>query len=241
MLVVLVSYHLLITASVFDILSDFHVYIENPPQDQSDRWSGRSFRSYSTVFPPAPVNLDPIRTASEKDRFLENLWNAQAKYRTRSGQSVVLCADEREVESRGGKVTTARTYFNVYQRTDFLLETKKVCSTSVPPVIYLRGCHVQTKIVMHIDSLGTADPIPFGMNGPPYVVVRVQPMAGEISRYTVTSSDPPDEPEEDIVQTSRIPGRIVQTSSYLSIAFPYVMTDNCMNSPSIRLVQVQNW
>ncbi|KAG2349061.1 hypothetical protein BDR05DRAFT_956431 [Suillus weaverae] len=173
--------------------ADFHIYIENPPQDQSDRWSGRSFRCLSVVFPPAPVNLDPARTTSEKDRFLENLWNAQAKYRTRSGQSVVLCADEREVESRGGRVTMARTYFNVYQRTAFLQEPKK------------------TKIVMHIDTLGTADPIPFGMNGPPYVVVRIQPMAGEISRYTVTSSDPSDESEEDIVQTSRIPGRIVQT------------------------------
>ncbi|KAG0709787.1 hypothetical protein DFH29DRAFT_885797 [Suillus ampliporus] len=173
--------------------ADFHIYIENPPQDQSDRWSGRSFRSLSAVFPPAPVNLDPTRTANEKERFLENLWNAQAKYRTRSGQSVVLCADEREVESRGGKVCTARTYFNVYQRTAFLQEPKK------------------TKIVMHIDTLGTADPIPFGMDGPPYVVVRIQPMAGEISRYTVTSSDPTDESEEDIVQTARIPGRIVQT------------------------------
>ncbi|KAG1752636.1 uncharacterized protein EDB91DRAFT_1103601 [Suillus paluster] len=173
--------------------ADFHIYIENPPQDQSDRWSGRSFRSLSTVLPPAPINFDPTRTATEKDRFLENLWNAQAKYRTRSGQSVVLCADEREVESRGGKVSMARTYFNVYQRTAFLQEPKK------------------TKIVMHIDTLGTADPIPFGMDGPPYVVVRIQPMAGEISRYTVTSSDPTDESEEDIVQTARIPGRIVQT------------------------------
>ncbi|KAG2156207.1 hypothetical protein DEU56DRAFT_766033 [Suillus clintonianus] len=173
--------------------ADFHVYLENPPQDQSDRWSGRSFRCLSVVFPPAPVNLDPVRTTNEKDRFLENLWNAQAKYRTKSGQSVVLCADEREVESRGGKVSMARTYFNVYQRTAFLQEPKK------------------TKIVMHIDTLGTADPIPFGMDGPPYVVVRIQPMAGEISRYTVTSSDPTDESEEDIVQTARIPGRIVQT------------------------------
>lgn len=37
-------------------------------------------------------------------------------------------------------------------------------------------------------------------------------MAGELSRYKVTSSDPNDEHEEDIVQTSRVPARIVQTS-----------------------------
>lgn len=65
---------------------------------------------------------------------------------------------------------------------------------------------------MHIDPQGTADPLPFGMGSPPYVIVRVHPMAGEISRYSVSSSDPNDDPEEEIVQTSRIPGRIVQTS-----------------------------
>ncbi|KAF8557012.1 hypothetical protein OG21DRAFT_1596146 [Imleria badia] len=173
--------------------AEFHTYIENPPQDQGDRWSGRPFRSLSVVFPPASINLDPSRTVTEKERFLENLWSAQAKYRTKAGQSVILCADEKEVEVRGGRTTVARTYFNVYQRTAFLQESKK------------------TKVVMHIDPQGTADPLPFGMGGPPYVIVRVHPMAGEISRYSVSSSDPNDDPEEEIVQTSRIPGRIVQT------------------------------
>lgn len=79
----------------------------------------------------------------------------------------------------------------------------------------LTACY-QTKIVLHIDSLGTADPLPLGMACPPYVVVRVQPMAGEISRYSVTSTDPNGDPEEEIVQTARIPGRVVQTSMYLS-------------------------
>ncbi|KAG8218645.1 hypothetical protein J3R82DRAFT_4309, partial [Butyriboletus roseoflavus] len=175
--------------------AEFHIYIENPPQDQGDRWSSRPFRSLSVVFPPAPINLDPTRTLTEKERFLGNLWSAQAKYRTKAGQSVVLCADEKEVEIKGGRTTVARTYFNVYQRTAFLQESKK------------------TKVVMHIDPQGTADPLPFGMGGPPYVIVRVHPMAGEISRYSVSSSDPNDDPEEEIVQTSRISGRIVQTSA----------------------------
>lgn len=65
---------------------------------------------------------------------------------------------------------------------------------------------------MHIDPSGSADPIPFGVNAPPFVVIRVRPMAGELSRYTVTSSDPNDEGEEDIVQTARVPSRITQTS-----------------------------
>ncbi|KAI0065897.1 hypothetical protein BV25DRAFT_1821601 [Artomyces pyxidatus] len=172
---------------------DVHLYLETPPQDQTERWSGRPFRCLSVVFPPAPPNFNPQRTETEKTRFLENLWHAQATIRARSGNSVVLRAEEREVESRGGRTTYARTYFNVYQRTAFLREAKK------------------TKVVVQIDSLGTSDPIPFGVNGPPFVSIRVQPMAGELSRYKVTSSDPNDEQEEDIVQTSRVSDRIVHT------------------------------
>ncbi len=37
-------------------------------------------------------------------------------------------------------------------------------------------------------------------------------MAGALSRYKVTSSDPNDESEEDIVQTGRVSDRVVHTS-----------------------------
>lgn len=67
-------------------------------------------------------------------------------------------------------------------------------------------------MVVHIDADGVADQIPFGAEGPPMVVIRVQPMAGELSRFVVSSSDSSDEGEEDIIQTDRVPGRIVQTS-----------------------------
>ncbi|KAF9569107.1 hypothetical protein CPC08DRAFT_289376 [Agrocybe pediades] len=168
---------------------------ENPPMDQTERWSGRPFRSLSIVVPPASINMDPIQTENEKQRFLENLWKAQATYRARAGQSVVLCADEQEVECRSGRATLARTYFNVYQRTAFLQEPKK------------------TKVVVHIDRdrYASADPLPFGQGGPPFVVIRVQLMEGGLCRYSVTSSDPVDEGEEDIVQTARVPARVVQT------------------------------
>ena len=67
-------------------------------------------------------------------------------------------------------------------------------------------------MVVHIDVDGAADQIPFGVGGPPMVVIRVQPMAGELSKFVVTSSDSSDEGEQDIIQTDRVPGRIVQTS-----------------------------
>lgn len=107
---------------------DFHLYLENPPQDLSDRWSNRPLRCLSVVHPPSSANIDP---ENDKIRFLENLWNAQAKYRARAGQSVVLRSDEVEVESKSSKTTMARTYYNVYQRKAFLQESKKVSAQTL--------------------------------------------------------------------------------------------------------------
>ncbi|KAH8830435.1 hypothetical protein DL96DRAFT_1592891 [Flagelloscypha sp. PMI_526] len=172
--------------------SDIHIYLENPPRDQGDRWSGRPFRSLSVVSPPLPAGLNPVQTEADKSRFLENLWYAQATYRASSGLSVVRCAPETEVDSRPGRIIQARTYFNIYQRTAFLQEPKK------------------TKVVVHVNTTG-ADQIPFGLGGPPYAVIQVIPMDGELSRFKVTSADEDDEDEDDIVRTERIPSRIIQT------------------------------
>lgn len=46
----------------------------------------------------------------------------------------------------------------------------------------------------------------------PFARIRVQPLAGGLCRYAVSSSDPTDDGEEDIVQTERVPSRIVHTS-----------------------------
>ncbi|KAK0468197.1 uncharacterized protein EV420DRAFT_1635453 [Desarmillaria tabescens] len=173
--------------------ADFHLYLENPPQDQTDRWSNRPLRCLSVVHSPSSVNLVPSSTESDKARFLENLWNAQAKYRARAGQSVVLRSNEIEVDSKSTKTTVARTYYNVYQRKAFLQELKK------------------TKIVVHIDANGSADRLPFGIGSPPFAIIRLQPLPGGVCRYKVTSSDPSDQGEEDIVQTARVPDRIILT------------------------------
>ncbi len=122
------SIYILLTVPIVRI--DFHVFLENALLDQGERWGGRQFRSLSVVFPPAAVYLDPPRTESEKHRFLENLWTAQARLRTRAERSIVLRGEEREVENRSGYTTFARTYFNVYTRMAFLQEPKKVCDMS---------------------------------------------------------------------------------------------------------------
>jgi protein ECT2 len=105
---------------------DLHIFLEQEPPDQSDRWSNRPFRSLSVVHPPLTASQSSTSVAEDKTRFLENIWLAQAMYRSRSGRSVPFVSQERDVGSSSRRVTLARTYFNVYQRTAYLSEPKKV-------------------------------------------------------------------------------------------------------------------
>ena len=59
------------------------------------------------------------------------------------------------------------------------------------------------------------------MDAPPYVIIRVLPLDGGLCRYAVTSNHPDEDPDEDIVQTSRIPGRLVDTSEPLDSFWEY--------------------
>lgn len=128
MLVAAVRHHSTSPADL-DVLNavhaDMHIYLENPPHDQGDRWSGRPFRSLVTVIPPSSQRDTQLGT-ERKQHFLEALWDAQAKYRTRNGRSALIEAEEREVESYAGKKTIARTYYNIYTRSWYLAEDKKV-------------------------------------------------------------------------------------------------------------------
>lgn len=114
--------------------SDMHLYLEAPPQDQTDRWKGRPFRSYAVVLPPNPINMDPTAAQAAKKRFLDNLWAVQALYKIKSGKCIAMMGEEFEVENKGSKVTRATTFYNLYQRTPYLGEAKKVRNS----IIYQR-------------------------------------------------------------------------------------------------------
>ena len=102
-----------------------HFFLERPPVEHGERWS-TPLRSYQVVFPPQAVNFDPVATDEAKQLFLEKLWNAQAILRTKGGRSVALRSEELEVDARGNRSTYATTFFNVYQRTPYLGEPRKV-------------------------------------------------------------------------------------------------------------------
>ena len=101
-----------------------HFFLERPPVEHGERWS-TPLRSYHVVFPPQAVNVD-LAAREAKTEFLEKLWNAQAMLRTKGGRSVALKSEELEVDSRGNRSTDATTFFNVYQRTSYLGEPRKV-------------------------------------------------------------------------------------------------------------------
>ena len=105
---------------------DFHLYLEAPPITDSERWSGRPFRALSVVHPPSPINFNPRRSEEDKNLFLEKLWTAQAYIRTREDRSVVLYSPDQLLEETKVSKQVARTYFNLYQRTQYLQEPNKV-------------------------------------------------------------------------------------------------------------------
>ena len=103
--------------------------------DQRDRWSGRSFRLFSTVQPPFGIGLDPVASRHDKLRFLDNLWAAQARARAkvlpselggRAPTQVLAQKGETGLDNAGEPFSRARIYWNIWKRRDWITESRKV-------------------------------------------------------------------------------------------------------------------
>ncbi|KAG8777439.1 hypothetical protein FRC16_004157, partial [Serendipita sp. 398] len=97
------------------------------------------------------------------------------------------------LENRAGRATQATGFYNIYQRTPYLGEARK------------------PKVVVHVDPSREADAIPFGIVSGPFVIIRLQPMAGGLCRYNVTCNSPDEAEEEHILHSEVVPTRIMQT------------------------------
>jgi hypothetical protein len=64
-------------------MTEFELFFEKALNDLGDKWSNRPFRHYQVVHPPLPVNLEYTPAKTDKQRFVQNLWKAQALARTR--------------------------------------------------------------------------------------------------------------------------------------------------------------
>lgn len=113
--------------------TDFHLFLQRPPADQTDRWSGRPFRSYTTVNPPFTSSLDPVATRKDKLRFIENLWAAQAYARSKllaqsrkAGPRVMSSAEEVGLDAAGEAFARAKCYWNVWSRDVWMDQGRRV-------------------------------------------------------------------------------------------------------------------
>lgn len=143
--------------------SEFHLFLERPPVDQSDRWSARPLRSYTTVHPPYSFNLDPVMARKDKLRFVRNLWAAQALARTKLRRRTDAVAVPRVFKARE-EIKLATCYWNVWERAGWL------------------ACPLKAKVVVQVDESGETETLPLGAGGSPLIVVRLQPMPGGLCR-----------------------------------------------------------
>lgn len=115
------------------LIPDFHLFLQRPPADQTDRWAGRPFRSYTTVNPPFTSSLDPVVVRKDKLRFVENLWAAQAYARAkalaqerRPGPRVMASGQEIGLDTAGEAFARAKCYWNVWDHENWMHQTKRV-------------------------------------------------------------------------------------------------------------------
>lgn len=113
------------------LCADFQLCFEDPPAGQNDRWSGRPLRCYSVVHPPAPAHFDPLSLKRDKERFIQNLWHAQALARTKPVLRDPVPVDklpralacEEDIETGGEALAV---FWNAWQKDIWLRDFRKV-------------------------------------------------------------------------------------------------------------------
>ncbi|TYJ55176.1 hypothetical protein B9479_004110 [Cryptococcus floricola] len=196
---------------------DFHLFFEHPPVDQSGRWSGRAFRSYSTVHPPYSVSLDPIATKRDKMRFIHNLWAAQALARAKILPSTEnravpkVLQSEQEEAFEGAQLERARCFWDVWDRSTW-------------------GGQRLAKVVVHVDEDGEAPELLLDPRRQE-LSFYLQPMAGGLCRYA--HSVPGEEEEERaVIEMSEVRAKIASTIHEHGIFKFRTGTTSCPTTPS---------
>lgn len=150
--------------------ADFQVVLKRPPAHiHHEKWTGRPIRQYATLTDAQAAS--PARF--EKMRFLENLWRAQALYKTRENRchvrTTVIAASNASTEPPMLDLAEARriVYWNVYQRQAFLSEPHKSAT------------------LLHVDFTQTSGPVQLGPdNAPPHAELRIHSIDEEYAECT---------------------------------------------------------
>jgi hypothetical protein len=179
--------------------SDFQLAFSRAPSHiTGEKWTSRLVRQYAThdTYSLCAPSASPSRSAgasagfgpgaeagagssarSEKARFLNNLWRAQALYKAREGKSHVRCNMLQPARAQPGEEPVKRVvYWNVYERRRYLAEASKVswCEAEALMRRWLTVYAAQSAVVLHVDPLRGADALPFGAEAmPPLAALRI--------------------------------------------------------------------
>ncbi|KAJ9106135.1 hypothetical protein QFC21_001277 [Naganishia friedmannii] len=187
---------------------EFELFFGKAPHDLGDKWSNRPFRHYQVVHPPLSVNLEYTPARTDKQRFVQNLWKAQALARTRLPASArrnthithstalpiaFVSKNNRKLEGSDGLAGQAICFWNMWERAAWNAHPHK------------------GKVVLHVDETGIAASIPLGPQGDPLVVIRATPIPTGDCRYVMMMksteaklSVTPSEDEEDLLESNII-------------------------------------
>ncbi|WVQ81448.1 hypothetical protein IAT38_003572 [Cryptococcus sp. DSM 104549] len=199
---------------------DFHLFLERPPIDQSGRWAGRPFRSYTTVHPPYSVSLDPVATKRDKLRFVQNLWAAQALARAkllpssdvRAVPRVSQSMEEVDLDAAGEALGRAKCFWNVWDRKGWEGQRKG-------------------KVVVHIDEDGCAPELPSVDGSNPLLSIYLQPMAGGLCRFSYFTAGEEEE-GRSVIEMSEVTAKIATTIHRHGIFMFRTGTISCPTTPS---------
>lgn len=134
--------------------------------DQTDKWTGRAVRTYGTIHPPAPIGLNPTLARTDKERFLANLWTAQALARTRTRHKIfepicraLVAEDDVSVESMAVKA-----YWNLWDRASWTATERKV------------------KVVIQLTEDENVPELHLPQEGGPLLIIRVEALSGAVCK-----------------------------------------------------------
>lgn len=169
--------------------------------DQSERWVGRPVRNYSTIHPPQPRGFDPVSCKTDKNRFLSNLWAAQALCRTRPRHKKVepvcralACTDDVEV---AGEQIRVKPYWNLWDRSGWTATDRK------------------GKIVVQLTEDEDVPELPLPQEGGPTLVIRLEAMPGAVCKlHAVTNTG--NEVLRTATSIGEVNGKIIEASELRS-------------------------
>lgn len=182
------------------LIADFQIRFDHQPADQTDKWAGRPVRTYTAVNPPLPPNMDIQASRRNKQRFVRNLWAAQALSRTKVsasapkgsanaqgiGMPTAHMRDEQAV-TRDGAAEAVTLHVNIWDRAAWMDSNRKA------------------KTVLQLCAESGSPPLPLGRHNNPLTVISVRPRLDGLCGLSVMASQMSDvERENDVVNINDV-------------------------------------